>query len=219
MAHGRDQGARAPVCGFRPGTGEEPCVTYQQINEVPGRRQDGSKRNGIRLAGGPHDGDVQNGHGTVPRKVGRDLCQALISGTQSMVVKPKNIDEYLAALSDDKRAALERLRKIIRVAVPKAEECISYQLPAFRLDGKCFVWFGAAANHCAIYGVLGDHKDELKDYDISKGTIRFQADKAMPAALVRKLIKARIAENVGRSNKARQRRTAPLLAARANSRA
>jgi uncharacterized protein YdhG (YjbR/CyaY superfamily) len=55
-----------------------------------------------------------------------------------MVVKPKNI----AAVRDDKRAALERLRKIIRAAVPKAEECISYQLPAFRLDGKCFVWFG-----------------------------------------------------------------------------
>src|SRR5580692_2353726 len=119
-----------------------------------------------------------------------------------MVVKPKNIDEYLAALSDDKRAALERLRKIIRAAVPKAEECISYQLPAFRLDGKCFVWFGAAANHCAIYGVLGDHKDELKDYDTSKGTIRFQADKAMPAALVRKLLKSRIAKNMDRSNKA-----------------
>src|SRR4029077_18977714 len=159
-----------------------------------GRRQDGSKRNGIRLAGGPHDGDVQNGHGTVPRQNGRDLCQGLISGTQSMVVKPKNIDEYLAAVSDDKRAALERLRKIIRATVPKAEECISYQLPAFRLDGKCFVWFGAAANHCAIYGVLGDHKDELKDYDPSKGTILFQADKAMSAALVRKLIRARIAE-------------------------
>jgi len=119
-----------------------------------------------------------------------------------MVVKPKNIDEYLAALSDDKRAALKRLRKIIRAAVPKAEECISYRLPAFRLDGRCFVWFGAAANQCAIYSVLGDHKDELKDYDISKGTILFQTDKAMPSALVRKLIKARIAENVGRSNKA-----------------
>ena len=74
--------------------------------------------------------------------------------------------------------------------MPKAEECISYQLPAFRLDGKCLVWFGAAANHYAMYGVLG----EIKDYDISKGTIRFQADKAMPAALVRKLIRARIAE-------------------------
>jgi len=51
-----------------------------------------------------------------------------------------------------------------------------HQFPAFRLYGKCFVWFGAAANHCAIYGLLGDHKDELKDYDISKGKIRFQAD-------------------------------------------
>jgi uncharacterized protein YdhG (YjbR/CyaY superfamily) len=91
-----------------------------------------------------------------------------------MVVRPKNIDEYLAALSDDKRAALARLRKMIRAAVPKAEECISYQLPAFRLDSKCFVWFGAAANHCAIYGEVGNHQDELKDYDISKGTIRFE---------------------------------------------
>ena len=71
----------------------------------------------------------------------------------------------------------------------------SHQASDFRLDGKCFVWFGATANHCAIYGVVGDHNDdELKDYDISKGTIRFQADKAMPASLVRKLIKARIAE-------------------------
>ena len=118
-----------------------------------------------------------------------------------MVVKPKNIDEYLAALSDDKRAALERLRKIIRAAVPKAEECISYRLPAFRLDGKCFVWFGAAANHCAIYGVLGDHKDELKDYDISKGTIRFQPDRPLSAALVRKLMKDRIAQTRHRSKK------------------
>jgi uncharacterized protein YdhG (YjbR/CyaY superfamily) len=79
-----------------------------------------------------------------------------------------------------------------------------HQLPApcFPARRKCFVWFGAAANHCAIYGVLGDHKDELNDYDTSKGTIRFQADKAMPAALVRKLIKSRIAKNMDRSNKA-----------------
>jgi uncharacterized protein YdhG (YjbR/CyaY superfamily) len=119
-----------------------------------------------------------------------------------VLVKPKNIDEYLASVSDDKRAALKRLRKIIRNAVPNAKECISYRLPAFRLDGRCFVWFGAATNHCAIYGVVGDHKDDLRDYDISKGTIRFQADKAMPAALVRKLIRARIAKNVGRSNRA-----------------
>ncbi len=117
--------------------------------------------------------------------------------------KPKTIDEYLAALSNDKRAALERLRKTIRAAAPRAEECISYQLPAFRLDGKCFVWFGAAANHCAIYGVVGAYKDELKDYDTSgKGTIRFQADNPLPATLVRKLVKARIAKNAAQQRHA-----------------
>ena len=110
---------------------------------------------------------------------------------------PKTIDEYLAALSNDKRAALERLRKTIRAAAPRAEECISYQLPAFRLDGKMLVWFGATANHCAFYpgAVVEAHKDELKDYYTSKGTIRFQADNPLPATLVRKLVKARIARN------------------------
>ena len=116
-----------------------------------------------------------------------------------MAATPKTIDVYLAALSNDKRAALEKLRKTIRAAAPKAEECISYQLPAFRLDGRVLVGFGAAANHCAFYPgsatTVAAHKDELKDCDTSKGTIRFQADKPLPVALVRKLVKARIAEN------------------------
>ncbi len=113
--------------------------------------------------------------------------------------KAKTIDEYLAVLSDDKRAALNRLRKTIRAAAPRAEECISYQLPAFRLDGKLLVCFGAAANHCAFYpgAVVEAHKDELKNYDTSKGTIRFQADNPLPTTLVRKLVKARIAKNAG----------------------
>ncbi len=118
-----------------------------------------------------------------------------------MAAKPTTIDQYLAALSDDKRAALEKLRKIIRAAAPKAEECISYQLAAFRQDGM-LVAFGATANHCAFYlmssSTLEAHKDEIKDYDISKGTIRFQADKPLPVALVRKLVKARLAENAAR---------------------
>ncbi len=110
--------------------------------------------------------------------------------------KPRTVDEYLAALSNDQRAALERLRGIIRAAAPGAEERISYQLPAFRLDGKWLVWIGAAANHCAIYGVVGAHGNDLKDYDTSgKGTIRFQPDHPLPAALVRKLVKVRIAAN------------------------
>ena len=123
-----------------------------------------------------------------------------------MAAKPMTIDQYLAALSDDKRAALDKLRKTIRAAAPKAEECISYQIPAFRLDGRLLVAFGASANHCAFYpgsSPVEAHKDELKDYDTSKGTIRFQPDKPLPVALVRKLVKARIAENVGRSRKSK----------------
>jgi uncharacterized protein YdhG (YjbR/CyaY superfamily) len=111
--------------------------------------------------------------------------------------KPKTIDEYLAALSADKRAALEILRKTIKAAAPEAEECISYNLPAFRLNGKFLVAYGAAANHCAFYpgSVMEALKDELKNYDTSKGTIRFPADKPLPPALVRKLVKLRIAKN------------------------
>src|SRR5438128_12424363 len=123
-----------------------------------------------------------------------------------MAAKPKTIDEYLAALSEDKRAALEKLRKTIRAAAPEAEECISYQIPAFRLDGM-LVGFGATAKHCAFYlmssTTVETHKDELKGYDTSKGTIRFQADEPLPAALVRKLVKARIAENKGRRSKSK----------------
>ena len=122
-----------------------------------------------------------------------------------MVGKPKtnakNIDEYLAALSDDKRAALEKLRKTIRAAAPKAEECISYGVPAFRLNGRLLVAFGAAANHCAFYPgafPVAAHKNELKDYDTSKGTIRIRAANPLPATLVRKLVKARIAETAAR---------------------
>ena len=122
----------------------------------------------------------------------RQMRQAATAG------RPRTIDEYIAALSDDKRAALERLRKTIRAAAPKAEECISYQIAAYRLNGM-LVGFGATRKHCAFYlmssATVAAHKDELKDFDTSKGTIRFQADNPLPAALVRKLVKARIAEN------------------------
>jgi uncharacterized protein YdhG (YjbR/CyaY superfamily) len=111
--------------------------------------------------------------------------------------KAKSIDDYLAALSDDKRTALERLRRAIRAAAPGAEECISYQLPAFRFHGRMLVWFGAAENHCALYpgaALVAALEHELEDYDTSKGTIRFQAGSPLPAILVRKLVKTRIAE-------------------------
>jgi len=102
-------------------------------------------------------------------------------------------------LNPEQRKALEKLRKIIRSVAPEAEECISYQLCAFR-QKKMLVGFGATEKHCAFYLMSGAtvqaHEAELKGYDLSKGTIRFQPGKPLPAALVRKLVKARIAENL-----------------------
>ena len=118
-----------------------------------------------------------------------------------MAGNPKTIDEYLAAVSDDQRAVLEKLRKTIKAAVPKAEECINYGLAAFRLNGECIAGFGASAKHCSYYPMSGSTvatlKDDLKNYTTTKGSIHFQPDKPLPATLVRKLIKARIAEISG----------------------
>jgi uncharacterized protein YdhG (YjbR/CyaY superfamily) len=118
----------------------------------------------------------------------------------------KTIDRYLAAVRDeDHRMALERLRKQIRAAAPRAEECISYQIPAFRQNGM-LVFFGNASKHCAFYPgstAIETHKDELKDYELSKGTIRFQPNKPLPAALVRAIVKERLAENERKAKKRR----------------
>jgi uncharacterized protein YdhG (YjbR/CyaY superfamily) len=117
-----------------------------------------------------------------------------------MAAKPRSHDEYLATVRDDQRAALEQLRALIKAAAPKAEECMSYGICAFRQDGM-LVGYGAAARHCALFLMSGTtleaHKDLLEGYDTSKGTIRFQPEKPLPARLVRKLVKARIAENQG----------------------
>jgi uncharacterized protein YdhG (YjbR/CyaY superfamily) len=118
-----------------------------------------------------------------------------------MSAKPQTIDEYLAPLSSEQRAALEKLRRAIKSAAPKAEECISYQLPSFRVGGRLLVSFGAWANHCAFYPgahPVEAHKDGLKAWDTNKGSIRFQADRPLPATLVRKLVKTRIAEHAAK---------------------
>jgi uncharacterized protein YdhG (YjbR/CyaY superfamily) len=122
-----------------------------------------------------------------------------------MPAKPRTIDEYLATLSKEKQVALEKLRRAIKSTAPGAEECISYRIPAFRLGGRLLVGFGAAANHCAFYPgahPVKAHKEELKAYDTSKGTIRFRADSPLPASLVRKLVKTRIAEYAARQSAA-----------------
>jgi uncharacterized protein YdhG (YjbR/CyaY superfamily) len=122
--------------------------------------------------------------------------------------KPKTIDEYLAGVDADHRDALQKLRETIHIVAPKAEECISYGIPAFRLNGRSLVFFGAWANHCAFYpgssNTLKKFRNELRNFQTSKGTLRFSPDNPVPIALVKKLLKARIAENKARANRDRR---------------
>jgi len=126
-----------------------------------------------------------------------------------MNVKPRTIDEYLAGVSAEQRIALEKLRKTVRAVAPSAEECISYGIPAFRLNGRPLVFFGAWADHCSFYpgssATLKKFRGDLKDLETSKGTIRFSPQEPLPAALVKKLVKARMAENGDRVNKNRRK--------------
>ncbi len=92
-------------------------------------------------------------------------------------------------------ATLQELRRRIKAVAPGAVETISYGLPAFKYQGRPLVYFGAAKNHCALYGISPDaHQDELAAYDTSKGTIRFPAGEPLPEALLKTLLSARIAE-------------------------
>lgn len=109
-----------------------------------------------------------------------------------------DLDGYLASLPADARQALQKLRKAISAAAPRAEEGTSYGLPAFRLDGRPLVCFAAATTFCSFYpmspAVIRAHAADLERYETSKGTIRFPPTRPLPAALVRKLVKARTIE-------------------------
>ena len=109
-----------------------------------------------------------------------------------------NVDDYLAKVPEGERAALEELRKTIKAAAPNAEEIISYQIPTFTLNGP-LVAFSAATNHCSLHlmspALMDRIKDDLKPYDTTKATIRFPPSQPLPAALVKELVLARIAEN------------------------
>jgi uncharacterized protein YdhG (YjbR/CyaY superfamily) len=127
---------------------------------------------------------------------------------------PGTIDAYLSGLSPDKRAALQALRELIHQAAPEARECISYKIPAFRLNGM-LVGFAAHANHCALYAwnatSIAEFAGDLTDFDISKGTIRFSPEKPLSAALVRSLVEAKVAKNAERAS-ARGRSVRPRQA-------
>ena len=112
---------------------------------------------------------------------------------------PKSVDEYLAGIPEPARSTLQRVRAAIRSSVPpETTEAIWYRIPTFKYKGP-LVAFAAFSNHCSFFpmssSLIEAFKNELKGFPTSKGTIRFPADKPLAAALVKKLVKARIAQN------------------------
>jgi uncharacterized protein YdhG (YjbR/CyaY superfamily) len=109
----------------------------------------------------------------------------------------KDVDEYLARIPEPARGTLKKIRAAIRSAVPsETTEAISYRIPAFKYKGT-LLWYAAFSDHCSLFptaSVIEAFKDELKNFPTSKGTIHFPVDKPLPATLVRKLVKARIAQ-------------------------
>jgi uncharacterized protein YdhG (YjbR/CyaY superfamily) len=111
---------------------------------------------------------------------------------------PSKVDTYLAAVPESQRAALKRLRRLLLDAVPGAEETIKTRVPAVRYRGKTVAGFGAARDHAALYVMFGDAlvalKDKFESFDASRRVVRFNPSKPIPATLVRKVVRFRLAE-------------------------
>jgi len=118
--------------------------------------------------------------------------------TTTRIGPPHDVEDYLSRVPKDQRAALEKLRQNIEAVVPGAVEGISYQIPTFKLNGRMLVSYAAFAEHCSFFpgaGPIETHRDELKSYQTSKGTIRFTPDRLLSAVLVKKLVRTRIELN------------------------
>jgi uncharacterized protein YdhG (YjbR/CyaY superfamily) len=115
--------------------------------------------------------------------------------------KPSDVDAYLAALSPEPRAALDRLRTLIRTAAPQATEGISWGMPMFKYQGL-LVGFAAFKQHCSLFpmnsSLIPAFRRELARFETAKGTIRFTPDHPLPAALVRQIVRVRMKENEAR---------------------
>jgi uncharacterized protein YdhG (YjbR/CyaY superfamily) len=112
-------------------------------------------------------------------------------------IAPNTVDAYLASVPEPARGTLNKVRAAIRAVVPaETTEVISYRIPAFRYKGV-LVWYAAFSDHCSLFptaSVIKKFKDDLKNFRVSKGTIHFPVDKPLPAALLKRMVKARIAE-------------------------
>lgn len=122
-----------------------------------------------------------------------------------MKVPVKNIDDYLSLQPEKAMIALEKIRQTIRIVAPDVEEVISYGMPAFRYRGRMLLYFAGFKNHCSLFpgskSVIVKMKRELKRFKTSEGTISFTAEKPLPAVLVKKIVRARVKENVDKMKK------------------
>jgi len=127
------------------------------------------------------------------KKVKSDKLRSATKGNGA----PKNVEEYLARVPEPSRITLSKVRAAIRTAVPPGTtEVISYGMPAFK-HNEVLVWYAAFSNHCSLFptgAVIEAFKKELNGFSTSKGTIQFSTDKPLPIALVKKLVKARVAQ-------------------------
>jgi len=136
---------------------------------------------------------------TAPKRPAPNRAEHATAASTRRKRKAQSIDDYLNGVSATQRPVLERLRRTIRAVAPAAEECISYGLAAFRLDGKLLVGFGATKTHCAFYPMSGStiaaHQQQLRGFKTSKGSIQFSPAQPLAPALVKTLVRARMAEN------------------------
>lgn len=117
--------------------------------------------------------------------------------------KPKNIDEYIKSFPKEVQKALNRIREEIKKSAPKAEEVISYGIPAMKLNGM-LVWFAGYKNHIGFYprgSGIERFKKELSKYKFAKGSVQFPLEKPLPSGLISKIVKFRIKENMEKSKK------------------
>lgn len=142
--------------------------------------------------------------GSSPAAKSKAAPKKRVAKSVSPTAAPQSVDEYFDRLSDPALSALHKIRQAIRAVVPpEATEIISYNIPAFK-HKKVLVWYAAFTNHCSLFptkAVLEAFKDELKGFTVSKGTVQFPLEKPMPVALIKQLVKARVAQSEGKKQR------------------